>query len=1185
MGMHSSCRGTGQRPVKRERFIRGPSTSSTSSTSSSSSISDSSSSSSDVGQSSQRRSGFDGSAGRASRPRTGMRRSRTPHPGYRISGVQTAASPKRQQAPPPGAAPLQDEGSVIYPSKRISKPLPPPPRASRESWQPPTVASWQQTPHARLPLQQQQQQQRQQQQQQQQQQQRQWQQQQRQWQQQQQQWEVAARSSKREESLSLVEWLRDSQLPLEGLVLSKGEEAVVAQLLLPAAAQHLLPSRVRIPKQFFLQEASAPQAANRGSTPTAIKKREDMWRCMQPGDGITVRVLGAQQQQPQQQQQQQQRGFIGSARSGSHPLTSRSLLELVVQPILQDADTPVKASSEFSAAEEAVAQAVAQNPKASEQELEERLSSQRVVGWLRFLSPPTSTWMLPAPSSENNESPLVPRRQGPLSAGGPRGPPPSRRPLRCKVVGLLRNRAAAVVEVLQADDEWHPAVRNISQMNEQNAKLTTPAAAAAGDAAAGDAAAAAASEKQSEEGEKEASSTEGGETENQRETTRQLPPQSTYDFAQGAPQVYQQAERALRLEQQQEKDGLLQEELLVQQEVLLDKMLPHERGLQLKALQRLCQQHPQLNAYHNHLYNYAEAQQENDARGALALLPLKELATFMKIRKGWRLEHPLRLYFSSVELRETSKKKTTQRMSSSGINPREFSEDEASAVSDGNGLLWFSIYPAVPLEVAHLLLHDIPIPHLAPHLRLFEQRQLAQQHEDHQQLVKQMLRYHEALARQRFLRKQQQQQQLHTGETEEEAHKKKAQIGAAGGLQKQRGKAGRMPVDKKEAPAGRVKPVGPPPLHRLPVKPLWWASGDWRQREVRLSMILGPFFYRQLLKFRDLGEKEETQTQEEDKLVDPRGERFDDITRCEVCRICCSFFQGWLSDPQLRPRLTPPFVRRYLNALRTAVKLTKPRDYAIVFHRFLGNGNLPEEEVVSRIRDGDLPSELQALLTDFLHLRDLVRKRVAKHIEPDEGESRDEVSGHSLRGFDSRKASTSAEALASSPLMQLIRLHSRLRWKLRPQQRAPSLEEWTRMQQQRRTHRKVHPSTHASTADEVMEQLEEEDEFGRADKVVDEVERQLIDCSQASPERGTTQGMHLPYTSAYPSLAIRKPRSFYNYMGGDVTPIAENEKDQQVINLAGGPGASQIHELFVPLPIEHQQNGASPPPSLEPPLL
>ncbi|KAL8274388.1 hypothetical protein Esti_001710 [Eimeria stiedai] len=1117
------CRGPVQRPVSCRGLPGGAASSSISS-----------SSSSDGRQPQRRRA--DGSAGRTPRPPLGMQRSRAAQPDYPGSGVPTAASPKRQQMSPPRRPPQQNGtsglvvSSPLYPSKRISKaPIPPHRATVRENWQPPPVASRLQQ------LQQQQQQQR---------------------------WQAAARPSNREESLSLVEWLRDSQLPLEGCVLTKEEDALVAQLVLPAAAQHLLPARVRVPKQFFLQDASSLRAKPASLTFTSMRKREDFWRRTQPGDAIKVRVLGAQQQQQQQEQQQQQQQQQGGNRSScSAPLSPspRSLLELVVQPVLEQADTPLKITAKACSAQEAAAQAAAQSPRASEQELEERLSSQRVARWLRFLSPPTATWMVPAPMRGEEEPPVVLRRQGPLSARGSPRAPPSTRPLRCKVVGLLRARAAAVVEVLQADDEWHPAVSSISQMEEESPSRIAPPAAAAAEG-------------------KEVSCSEDGETQEVGGATQQPQPRIC-NFAQGLPHVYQQAERALRLEQQNQRDALLQEELLVQQEVLLDKMLPHEKGERLKALQRLCQQHPQLHAYHSHLYNYSDVQQE-EARGALALLPLQELAAFMKIRKGWRFDQPLRLYFSSVEFHETWGTRSSQRRSSSGINLREFSEGEASAASDKKGMLWFSIYPAVPLEVAHLLLHDMPVPHLAPHLRLFEQRQVAQQHEEHQQLVRQIQRYHEALARERVLRKQQQRLQEEEGGLQPEASAQTPKIGTAGSSRKRTGKATRVLLSKGESQAGRVKP-GTPPLQRMPVKPLWWASGDWMQREVRLSMILGPFFYRQLLRMRALEDEEESHTQHQDTLLDPRGERFEDISR-------------WLSDTQLRLHLTPRFVRRYLNALRSALKVIKPRDYPVVFQRFLKDEGLPEKEEVSRMRDADLTVELQTLLTDFLQLRNSIREELTKHTNTDEGESPcDEVSGRCLKGLDARP-SASVVSSALSPLMQLIRLHSRLRWKLRPQQRAPSLEQWTRMQQQRRVHRKVHPSSHASTADEVMEvpqdaqrmqQLEEEDEFGRADKIVDAVERQLIDCSQASPETGAVLGVHLPYTSAYPSLAIRKPRGFYNYMGEDVTPVVDTEEDEALMRLAGGPGASQIHELFVPLPIQQQQAAASPPSPPDSPLL
>ncbi|CDJ41838.1 hypothetical protein ETH_00028505 [Eimeria tenella] len=96
---------------------------------------------------------------------------------------------------------------------------------------------------------------------------------------------------------------------------------------------------------------------------------------------------------------------------------------------------------------------------------------------------------------------------------------------------------------------------------------------------------------------------------------------------------FQQAERALRLEQQTSRDPLQQEELLVQQEVLLRKVKPQAHAAKLGALELLLQQHPQLYTYQQQLYSFPGTRQE-EAVGALVLLPLRELLAFKRLRKS-----------------------------------------------------------------------------------------------------------------------------------------------------------------------------------------------------------------------------------------------------------------------------------------------------------------------------------------------------------------------------------------------------------------------------------------------------------------------------------------------------------------------------------------------------------------------
>ena len=105
----------------------------------------------------------------------------------------------------------------------------------------------------------------------------------------------------------------------------------------------------------------------------------------------------------------------------------------------------------------------------------------------------------------------------------------------------------------------------------------------------------------------------------------------------------------------------------------------------------------------------------------------------------------------------------------------------------------------------------------------------------------------------------------------------------------------------------------------------------------------------------------------------------------------------------------------------------------------------------------------------------------------------------------------------------------------------------------------------------------ERNEYDRADKLTDEIELQLIDCSQEATERANSAGTSPPYNGAYPSAAIRKPRSFYNYIGEDLVPLLETDPDESLVRLAGGPGATTAHELFLPLQLQ-QKPSISPPP-------
>lgn len=250
-------------------------------------------------------------------------------------------------------------------------------------------------------------------------------------------------------------------------------------------------------------------------------------------------------------------------------------------------------------------------------------SQQQVSQWLRFLSPPTATWVVPASTRSDEAGNLFSRR--PAASQRIRAPP-STRPLRCRIVGLLRKREAVVVEVLGADDEWHPAVSGLAPSESPSPAVTSAHARLSATTL-----------------EQAAMNPDGlpGTAGDCFEANSQVQSKSS-TFADSPPfgqasSPYQRAERAIRFEQQTSRDMLLQEELLVQQVSLLRKVLPHEHAAQLKALQQLYQQHPQLHAYQQHLHSYPDALQE-EAIGALALLPLGELATFMRLRKGEPLQ-------------------------------------------------------------------------------------------------------------------------------------------------------------------------------------------------------------------------------------------------------------------------------------------------------------------------------------------------------------------------------------------------------------------------------------------------------------------------------------------------------------------------------------------------------------------
>lgn len=248
-------------------------------------------------------------------------------------------------------------------------------------------------------------------------------------------------------------------------------------------------------------------------------------------------------------------------------------------------------------------------------------SRQRVSSWLRFLSPPTATWVVPAPLRGEDAPEGFSRRPAQsqrLHA------PPGTRPLRCRLVGLWRERGAAIVEVLAADDEWHPAISGLAAEHRES-----PVEAAVQAGLTGPPKSSESQMKDPQDSQSEGTDKAGNLTLKAPSAESSCNSSPSYGYA----LPYQLAERAIRQDQQNDKDRLRQEELLVQQEALIHKVFPHERDSQLRALQRLCQQHPQLHAYHQQFYSYPETPQE-DAVGALALLPLQELAAFIRTRNG-----------------------------------------------------------------------------------------------------------------------------------------------------------------------------------------------------------------------------------------------------------------------------------------------------------------------------------------------------------------------------------------------------------------------------------------------------------------------------------------------------------------------------------------------------------------------
>lgn len=222
---------------------------------------------------------------------------------------------------------------------------------------------------------------------------------------------------------------------------------------------------------------------------------------------------------------------------------------------------------------------------------------------------------------------------GPLSRRSPGATsevkaPPSLRALRCRLVGIVPSKEAAVLEVVAADEEWHDALSGVGPPEGLPGSPKAPAEPLRSSA----------DTSRKSKSFKETHATESF------PCSTATPPRDSPCL--GDVFAFQQAERALRLQQQTSRDRILQEELLVQQEMLLRKMNPNAVAQQLVALERLLLQHPQLYAYHQQLYSYSHVPQR-DAIGAWVLLPLKELLTYKRIRKGKKI---LRAHSLQVQL-------------------------------------------------------------------------------------------------------------------------------------------------------------------------------------------------------------------------------------------------------------------------------------------------------------------------------------------------------------------------------------------------------------------------------------------------------------------------------------------------------------------------------------------------------
>lgn len=151
------------------------------------------------------------------------------------------------------------------------------------------------------------------------------------------------------------------------------------------------------------------------------------------------------------------------------------------------------------------------------------------------------------------------------------------------------------------------------------------------------------------------------------------------------------------------------------------------------------------------------------------------------------------------------------------------------------------------------------------------------------------------------------------------------------------------------------------------------------------------------------------------------------------------------------------------------------------FQRFLLASELSDEAAASQFEEAAVTNEVRGLLEEFLLLRrrivhGLKKCRTSADRTPDEALST--TSAAPQRSPDGGRLSAHSvswpqTSSSVSPLVQLMQLHSRLRLQMRPQQRAPSLDEWRLQQQQRdaqrRSLRKPQASPQSSAEDDFME--------------------------------------------------------------------------------------------------------------------